>query len=56
MKRKLFSKAFLAQSVLAIPAAALMLGAGAAHAGTIGLNFQDNWYPYNSAPYGGATW
>ena len=54
MKRKLLNKSFLKQTALAVPAAALMLGASAASGGTVGLNFQDNWGTAYGAPYGGA--
>src|SRR5208282_2561521 len=46
MRRKLLNKAFLKQTALAVPAAALMLGA--AQAGTtIGINYTMDWTPYN---------
>ena len=46
MKRKLLNTKYLKQTVLAVPAAALMLGAAQAGS-TVGLNFQQ-WY-YDSA-------
>jgi hypothetical protein len=52
MKRKLLNKPLL-KTALAVPAAALMLGAS--QAGQVGLNFQDNWAPYYAAPHGGAS-
>ncbi len=49
MKRRLIAKPFK-QTLLAVPAAALMLGA--AHAGTfVGLNFQDYYYSGAGAGY-----
>src|SRR5512137_2033637 len=49
MKRKLLNKSFLKQTALAVPAAALMLGA--AHAGTtVGLNFQSWYYDSGTTP------
>src|ERR1035438_7927546 len=46
MRRKLLNKAFLKQTALAVPAAALMLGA--AQAGTtVGINYTMDWTPYN---------
>jgi hypothetical protein len=46
MRRKPLNKAFLKQTALAVPAAALMLGA--AQAGTtIGINYTMDWTPYN---------
>ncbi len=49
MKRRLITKPFR-QTLLAVPAAALMLGA--AHAGTfVGLNFQDYYYAGAGAGY-----
>ncbi|HWW01885.1 MAG TPA: LamG-like jellyroll fold domain-containing protein [Candidatus Acidoferrum sp.] len=49
MKRKLFNQAPLKQTILAVPAAALMLGA--AQAGTtIGLNFQAWYYDSGTTP------
>lgn len=49
MKRKLLNKSFLKQTALAVPAAALMLGA--AQAGTtIGLNFQAWYYDSGTTP------
>ncbi len=49
MKRQLLSKTFLKQTLLAVPVAALMLGA--AHAGTtVGLNFQSWYYDSSTTP------
>jgi len=49
MKRKLLNKSFLKQTALAVPAAALMLGA--AQAGTtVGLNFQAWYYDSGATP------
>jgi hypothetical protein len=48
MKRKLLGKHGLKHAVLAVPAAALMLGAS--QAAQIGINFQDNWYGTPYAP------
>ena len=49
MKRRLLSRAFLKQTALAVPAAALMLGA--AQAGTtVGLNFQAWYYDSGTTP------
>lgn len=48
MKRKLLGKQRLKQAALAVPAAALMLGAS--QAAQIGINFQDNWYGTPYAP------
>jgi hypothetical protein len=49
MKRKLLNKSFLKQTALAVPAAALMLGA--AQAGTtVGLNFQAWYYDSGTTP------
>jgi hypothetical protein len=49
MKRKLLSKSLLKQTALAVPAAALMLGA--AQAGTtVGLNFQAWYYDSGTTP------
>ena len=46
MKRKLLNTRFLKQTALAVPAAALMLGA--AQAGTtVGINYTMDWTPYN---------
>jgi hypothetical protein len=50
MKRRLLNTAFLKQTALAVPAAALMLGSSQA-ATTIGINF---WGAYGSYGYGGA--
>ena len=47
MKRSLFQKSFKA-GLLTVPAAALMLGA--AHAGTVGLNFQTWYYDSGKIP------
>ncbi len=49
MKRNLLPKS-LKRGLLAVPAAALMLGA--AHGAQIGINFQTDWAPYN---YGYST-
>lgn len=48
MKRKLFDSRSLKQAALAVPAAALMLGAS--QGAQIGINFQDNWYGTDYAP------
>jgi hypothetical protein len=49
MKRKLFNSSSLKHTALAVPAAALMLGA--AHAGTtVGLNFQSWYYDSGTTP------
>ncbi len=49
MKRKLLSKSLFKQTALAVPAAALMLGA--AQAGTtVGLNFQAWYYDSGTTP------
>lgn len=50
MKRKLLDTRLLKQTALAVPAAALMLGAS--HAGQVGINFQDNW---GGTPYAPLT-
>ncbi len=50
MKRKLLSNRLLKQTVLAVPAAALMLGAS--QAAQVGINFQDNW---GGTPYAPLT-
>jgi len=50
MKRKLLNTRLMKQTALAIPAAALMLGAS--HAGQVGINFQDNW---GGTPYAPLT-
>ncbi|MCX6924404.1 MAG: chitobiase/beta-hexosaminidase C-terminal domain-containing protein, partial [Verrucomicrobia bacterium] len=42
MKRKLLNRSFLKQTALAVPAAALMLGA--AHGGTVGFNLDSYYY------------
>jgi len=47
MKRKVLSP-LLNKAALAVPAAAMMLGA--AHGAQIGINFQDNWYGTSYAP------
>jgi hypothetical protein len=56
MKKKLFSKA-CKQTILAIPAAALMLGAS--HAGMVGINYTENFGAYaangTGAPYNYGT-
>jgi Concanavalin A-like lectin/glucanases superfamily/Immunoglobulin domain len=48
MKRKLLPPS-LGKTLLAVPAAALMLGA--AHGAQIGINFQTDWTPYNYSSY-----
>src|SRR5512146_416950 len=48
MKRKLLHLKTLKQAALAVPAAALMLGAS--QAAQVGINFQDNWYGTAYAP------
>jgi autotransporter-associated beta strand protein len=48
MKRQLLSKTFLKQTILAVPAAALMLGA--AQAGTVGFNVQSWYYDSGTIP------
>ena len=49
MKRKLLNARLLKQTILAVPAAALMLGA--AQAGTtVGLNFQQWYYDSGNNP------
>ncbi len=50
MKRKLLNRTFLKQAALALPAAALMLGAS--QAAQIGINFQDDW---GGTPYAPLT-
>ncbi len=53
MKRKPFYGKLLKHAALAVPAAALMLGAS--HAAQVGINFQDNWGGTPYAPLTDAT-